>query len=113
MPNSIKSVRWVDEYQLKLVFKDGFVTELDLRPIATSSRGQMDAPLRDVEFFSRVECDGFTIAWPNGYDICPDVLRYWCEIGRVASKEETDAYFLKHFSEKSSILALNDKTPSP
>jgi hypothetical protein len=30
---------------------------------------------------------------PNGYDICPDVLRHYCEIGRVCSQVETDNAF--------------------
>ena len=109
MSNSIKSVRWLSEYRLKLVFKDGFVSELDFQPIAGSPKGPIEAPLKDVEFFKRVECDGFSIAWPNGYDLCPDVLRYWCESGQVRSKEETDAFFLEMLSQKSSSLVLNDK----
>ena len=112
MSNSIKSVRWLGEYRIKLVFKDGFVGQLDLRPVADSPRGQMDAPLKEIEFFGRVDCDGFTIAWPNGYDICPDVLRYWCKAGRVCSKEETDAFFLRRIEESSSAVVLNDKPKS-
>jgi hypothetical protein len=30
---------------------------------------------------------------PNGFDICPDVLRFWCENGRVCQDEETNAHF--------------------
>ena len=107
-PNSIKSVRWLADYRLKLVFKDGLVSELDLRPIACSPRGPLEASLEDVEFFKRVECDGFSIFWPNAYDICPDVLRYWCEAGRVCSKEETDTFFLELLAQKPSSLVLND-----
>ena len=109
MSNSIKSVRWLADYRLKLVFADGLVSELDFQPIAHFPGGPMETPLRDLEFFKRVECDGFTIAWPNGYDLCPDVLRYWCEIGRVCSKEETDAFFLDLLSKSKSSLVLNDK----
>ncbi len=34
----------------------------------------MFIPLKDIEHFKRVECDGKTICWPNGVDLCPDVL---------------------------------------
>lgn len=34
-----------------------------------------------------------TLTFSNGYDICPDVLRFYCERGGVASQAETDAFF--------------------
>ena len=44
----------------------------------------------------RVACqraDGNLNFFENGYDICPDVLRFYCERGGVASQTETDAFF--------------------
>ncbi|MBI4324751.1 MAG: hypothetical protein HY674_05750 [Chloroflexi bacterium] len=34
-----------------------------------------------------------SVVWPNDYDVCPDVLRFWCEVGHAASPAETDAHF--------------------
>jgi hypothetical protein len=35
-------------------------------------------PLRDPEFFARLRVNPYigTIVWPNGADLCPDVLRH-------------------------------------
>ena len=30
--------------------------------------------LKDLEYFKKVECDGYSICWPNGIDYCPDLL---------------------------------------
>ena len=39
----------------------------------------MFLPLKDVDYFKSVKADGTTIVWPNGLDLCPDVLY---EIGK-------------------------------
>jgi hypothetical protein len=110
MPNQIKSVRWLSDYRLKLVFKDGFVGEVDLRPIAEAPRGPLEEPLRDAAFFRQVRCDGYTVTWPNDFDLCPDVLRYWCEIGRVCSQQELDAAFAEMLKPtENTASVLNDK----
>ncbi|MBA4148084.1 MAG: DUF2442 domain-containing protein [Verrucomicrobia bacterium] len=107
MLNRVKSVRWLGDYRLKLVFKDGYVGEVDLHGIAESPRGPMEQPLKEIDFFKEAVADGYSVAWPNGYDISPDTLRHWCEIGRACSQEELDAAFAKH-SETSAFI-LHDK----
>lgn len=77
MPNRIKSVRWLCDYRLMLVFKDGLVAELDLQPLAGSPQGQIDALLKDVDFFKRVDCDGYTIPCPMG----TTSVRMFCDTG--------------------------------
>jgi len=111
--NRIKSVRWLVDYRLRLVFKDGFIGDVDLRPIAEAPRGPTEQPLGDVSFFKQAQCDGVTVVWPNEYDLCPDVLRYWCEIGRVCSDEELNAAFNEFArTPETSGSVLKDQPPN-
>ncbi|MBX7244588.1 MAG: DUF2442 domain-containing protein [Candidatus Sumerlaeaceae bacterium] len=61
-------------YRLHLTFADGTAGEVDLSGIAFS--GGIFDPLRDPQYFGRVTVndDTWTIEWPNGADVCPDVL---------------------------------------
>lgn len=76
--------------RVKLRFRDGWVGELDLAP---ALHGPIFGPLRRPDEFREVVVRDGTLAWPNGADICPTVLRYWCELGRVCSQEELDSHF--------------------
>src|SRR5438046_2748175 len=111
--NKIKSVRSISGYRIRAVFADGFIGEVDLKPLMDEAKGPLLDPLRDAEFFQRVYVDGGAVSWPNGYDICPDVLRYYCEIGRVCSSEELNAAFTEAAPESEPAAAtLNDKPKS-
>jgi len=68
-------VRHVKDYELEIRFSDGTVAELDFRDKVVG-RGGVFRPLEDVDFFARVSVDteAGTLAWPNGVDLCPDVL---------------------------------------
>ncbi len=59
---------------LRLRFDNGEVRVVDIAQI-TPFEGVFE-PLRDSDFFGqvRVEPDLGTIVWPNGADLCPDVL---------------------------------------
>lgn len=50
--------------------------ELDLAPLLEFTR--VFEPLRDPEFLAqvRVNAEIGTTVWPNGADLCPDVLRH-------------------------------------
>jgi hypothetical protein len=73
MSRKIKKVQYLEGYSLKLLFDDGKNKIVDLADIVR--RGQnLIAQLKDIEFFRKVKCDGFSVIWPNGIDLCPDVL---------------------------------------
>lgn len=107
--NKVRNVRLLGGYRLSVTFRDGFVGEIDLWPHFQSPRGPMTQPFQSEEFFQGLFLDHGTVTWPNGYDICSDVLRYYCEIGRVCSREELDATFNPQPTPAAASV-LNDKS---
>jgi len=71
----VREVQHVAEYRLELEFTDGTRGEIDFEA-RILGRGGVFGPLNDVEFFKLVQVDreAGTIVWPNGVDLCPDVL---------------------------------------
>lgn len=69
----ITDVRALDGQRVHLTFSDGTEREVDLAPFM---KGPIFEPLRDPAEFAKVSVDSElgTIVWPNGADICPDVL---------------------------------------
>jgi hypothetical protein len=70
----IQSVDPLEGFNVKLVFTDGTERAVDLAPYLN---GPVFEPLKqDRSFFRSVRVDHElgTIVWPNGADICPDVL---------------------------------------
>ena len=76
MLNDIVEVGHLGGHRLFLRFADGAAGEIDLGPLLHFT-GVFE-PLRDPQFFAlvRVNPDIGTIVWPNGADLCPDVLRH-------------------------------------
>jgi len=70
-------VRFVEPeagFNLRLTFTDGTVRVLDMMPYL---RGPIFEPVRSNRAFFeavRVDPELGTIVWPNGADVCPDVL---------------------------------------
>jgi len=108
--NEIRGVRPLGGYRLRAVFQDGYISEVDLLPLFANPIGPLTETFADPVFFQKVfvDPDSHVAAWPNGYDICSDVLRYYCEQGRVTSREEMNAYF----TEETPAPVLHDK-PRP
>lgn len=70
----IRSIVPLDGFRVRLGFTDNTERVVDLEPYL---RGPVFEPLReDPELFraARVDPELGTIVWPNGADICPDVL---------------------------------------
>ena len=78
------------DHELELTFGDGYVGRVALKELLW---GPVFEPLKDADYFRHVKIEDDTIRWPNEADFCPDVLRCWCEAGRILSQEETDACF--------------------
>ena len=80
-------------HRLSVVYSDGLSATLDFSEYLSHRSGPLVEQLRTASLFASVCVDHGVLTWPNGYDICPDVLRFWCERGAVCSREETDSHF--------------------
>ena len=68
------AVEYLSDHRLLLTFESGEQREVDVASLVRFD-GVFE-PLDDLDFFRqvRVEPDIGTITWPNGADLCPDVL---------------------------------------
>lgn len=82
----IIQVDYISEYKLKLTFGNNETKIVDLSEKVKNAKG-IFLPLKDMDFFKQVAVDDcqLSIYWPNGADICPDVLY---EMGTTVSKEK-------------------------
>ena len=71
----VTAVRAMEDYRLEVTFNDGLVGIVDLRGWVVGAGGVFE-PLSDPAYFRQVRLSsgGGTIEWPNGVDLCPDVL---------------------------------------
>ncbi|MEK6676395.1 MAG: DUF2442 domain-containing protein [Planctomycetota bacterium] len=74
MNHDIIDVKYVGGTRLRLWFENGEERVIDISELVPFD-GVFE-PLRTPSFFAqvRVEPDVGTIVWPNGADLCPDVL---------------------------------------
>jgi hypothetical protein len=73
MLHTIKKVEYLEGYKLRLQFNDGVIKIVDLANLLKKAKNML-LPLTEITYFKQVQCDGTTICWPNGVDLCPDVL---------------------------------------
>jgi hypothetical protein len=90
-------MRYNGDFNIAFTYEDGLVAELDFKRQIEAMHGPMADPLADESFFSQAFIDHGVVTWPNGFDVCPDVLRFWCEQGRVFEEAKTNAHFT-HFA---------------
>lgn len=71
----VVGVKPLNEKKLELSFADGLKAVVDMDKVIHKFEGVF-APLQDPDFFRQVKVNPEvgTIVWPNGADICPDVL---------------------------------------
>ena len=85
----LRTIRHNGDYQLAFAYDDGLVAELDFASYVIARSGPMIEPLGDPKYFAQAFIDHGVLTWPHGFDVCPDILRAWCEAGRILSREET------------------------
>ena len=88
VPHIVK-VQYLHDYVLRLTYRDAVVDDYDFEPLLT---GRMSNALRDITVFKQVSIDlGGGLEWPNGYDVCPDLLRYHLEPASSTNSIAMDA----------------------
>ena len=80
-------------FKLHVTFADGFSATVNLKDHVLQSDWPIVQPLKKASFFRQVRIKNGSVVWPNDYDVCPDVLRFWCEVGHATSQTDTDAHF--------------------
>ncbi len=95
--NRVTGARLLHDHVIELQFSDGYIGQLDLAPALW---GPVFEPLKDPDYFHQFRLEDETIRWPHDADFCPDVLRYWCEMGGVRNQEETDSYFASQLTNR-------------
>ena len=90
MRPKLNSLRHNGDFRIALTYEDGLVAELDFGDHLAVRSGPLIDPLQDEHFFAKAYIDHGVVTWPNGYDVCPDVLRVWAEAGSILSQDETD-----------------------
>jgi uncharacterized protein DUF2442 len=70
----VRSVVALEDFSVRITFTDGSLKVVDLSPFL---EGAIFEPLRnDPNLWRKLRVDDElgTVTWPNGADICPDVL---------------------------------------
>lgn len=71
--HEIIEIKTLPNHSVWLKFKDGFEKTLSLRSLL--GKGMAMELLDESKFNSAMIEPGGGIAWPNGFDICPNYLR--------------------------------------
>jgi len=63
----------VGPHELEVGFEDGVVRRINFLPVL---EGGLFGPLKDLSVFNQMALspEGYTLVWPNGADLDPDVL---------------------------------------
>ena len=68
----IQEAKPLDKYRVKLTLTNGRVVERNLEPLLVGPI--FDEIRNDLSRFRDMRVEGGTLVWPNGADLCPDVL---------------------------------------
>ena len=68
----ISAVKPLDGFRLRVVLTDGSTIERDVEPLLAGP--VFEAVCGNLDVFRAVGVAAGTVVWPNGADLCPDVL---------------------------------------
>lgn len=74
--NKIEKILSADEdtFKVKLKYTDGLVGEVDLSPLFSKPKN-LTAEIIKGQIFEKCYVESGALAWPNGFELCPDALR--------------------------------------
>jgi hypothetical protein len=84
----IKRIKKVDgeRQEVFLEYSDGLTCMVNLRFLFENPRGRpLILEILRGNLFERCFVESGALAWPNGYELCPDALRAWAEEQRKQS----------------------------
>ena len=73
----IKGVQALPEFRLRLELSDGSIVEREISGLL--SAGALAELRREPGQFAMAAAEAGSVAWPNGADVCPDLL-IWGEL---------------------------------
>ncbi|MFZ1890313.1 MAG: DUF2442 domain-containing protein [Candidatus Binataceae bacterium] len=68
----IREVEALEDFKLRLTLTDGSAIERDVIKLLIGP--VFDLIRKDPAAFAKARIEGGTVVWPNGADLCPDVL---------------------------------------
>lgn len=76
----IIAAKILDKHIVRFTFSDGVQKDIDFTPFINKS--EFTKPLLDHQYFQTMKVyeNGRGVYWPNGYDFCPDTLRYHIDV---------------------------------
>jgi len=74
--NEIAKITGIDRefFRIRLKYTDGFEGEVDLSDVFRSPKG-LALEIQKGSLFERCFIEAGALAWPNGFELCPDALR--------------------------------------
>jgi Protein of unknown function (DUF2442) len=69
----IRKIEPTSDFELICTFDNGLVKQYDVKPLFMKS-GPILEPLRKAAYFKRVFLEMGAPTWPNGFDICADLI---------------------------------------
>ncbi len=78
--NRLKRIIKVDSqsFRITLAFSDGFRDTVDLsRIFQNPGHKPLVLEILRGQLFGRCFVESGALAWPNGYELCPDAIRIW------------------------------------
>ncbi|MBI1910132.1 MAG: DUF2442 domain-containing protein [Deltaproteobacteria bacterium] len=73
-------------FQVKVKFSNGSVGSIDLGPIFEKPKG-LAAEILKGGIFNHCFVEAGALAWPNGFELCPDALWKWFKEERARDQQ--------------------------